>query len=398
MKLFFYEARKTYIRKYIVIFLLLLTFIDIFKIYIDYRQGDIDPLLMETEENQNAVKEIYDNLRSKSEQERAEYINEEEKRLGEIYFKHLNNHKKGEKTYSGNLYEDYRLLEVYIVKQYRHMQEYAQYSNDIESLAQDNVSYYKDVNNASMVKFNQYIVQQYKNRAIHNFCRMDTAQGYIEYNFSAFLILILSLLAFAPVFGVEYESGMQNIIITTRHMRKNLIMKMLCAIFFCICIVTWFFIVDYFSFRFICGVDGLNMPIWSIMEMKKSFLNCSVGYFVFIKYGMELLGFLTIMFMLLFLSSILRKPVYITFVFAMIIFLSYLLFGLIDSVSPIEKIVSVCNPISLISVSKLYQKLYYIKSGEGFILASNLALVANAIMLIILGMAIILMQRRKSSK
>ena len=82
----------------------------------------------------------------------------------------------------------------------------------------------------------------------------------------------------------------------------------------------------------------------------------------------------------------------------MIIFLSYLLFDLIDSVSPIEKIVSVCNPISLISVSKLYQKLYYIKSGEGFILASNLALVANAIMLIILGMAIILMQRRKSSK
>lgn len=398
MKLFFYEARKTYIRKYIVIFLIFLTFVDIFKISLDYKEGKIDALMAESEENQKAVKTIYNNIRVCSAKERAKYIDEEEQRLGEIYHKRLNKEKKGEKTYSGNLYEDYRLLEMYIAGQYHYMNEYAEYSRDIESLAQDNVTYYENVNNTSQKKVNQYIVEKYKNRSINDYYRMNTAQSFFDYNFSAVLILILSLLAFSPVFGMEYESGMQDILLTSKKTRKNLMMKLLGAVCFCVCIVTWFFMVDYLSFRFICGIEGLNMPIWSIQEMKNSFLNCNVAYFILIKYGTEILGFLTIMLILLFLSSILKKPVYIMLVFAPVVIFSYQLSGLINSVSPIEKVASVCNPISLLSAKSLYEKFYFVEWRDSFILASDLCIWANIIISIVLIIAIIFMQRRKCLK
>ena len=59
MKLFFYEARKTYIRKYIVIFLAILTLVDIFKITLDYKEGKIDALMAESADNRRAVRTIY---------------------------------------------------------------------------------------------------------------------------------------------------------------------------------------------------------------------------------------------------------------------------------------------------------------------------------------------------
>ena len=155
MKLFFYEARKTYIRKYIVIFLAILTLVDIFKITLDYKEGKIDALMAESADNRRAVRTIYNNVRDCSQKERAQYINKEEQRLGEIYQKQLNNKKKGEKTYSGNLYEDYRLLEMYIAGQYHYINEYAQYSRDVEFLAQDNVTYFDKMNNVSQKKVNQ---------------------------------------------------------------------------------------------------------------------------------------------------------------------------------------------------------------------------------------------------
>ena len=398
MKLFFYEARKTYIRKYIVIFLAILTLVDIFKITLDYKEGKIDALMAESADNRRAVRTIYNNVRECSQKERAQYINKEEQRLGEIYQKQLNNKKKGEKTYSGNLYEDYRLLEMYIAGQYHYINEYAQYSRDVEFLAQDNVTYFDKMNNASQKKVNQYIIEKYKNRSINDYYRTDTAESFLNYNFSAVLILILSLLAFSPVFGIEYESGMQDILLTSKKRRKNLIMKLLGAVCFCLCIVTWFFVVDYLSFRFICGMEGFSMPIWSIQEMKTSFLNCDVGYFILIKYGTELLGFLTIMLILLYLSSILKKPVYIMLVFAPVVFGSYQLTGLLNSVSPFEKVASVCNPISLLSAKNLYDKLYYIEWKDSFILLSDICIWANITISIVLIIAIIFMQRRKCLK
>lgn len=398
MKLFFYEARKTYIRKYIVIFLIILTFVDIFKIYVDYKEGKIDALMAESEENQNAVNLIYKNVRACSTKERNEYIDEEEQRLGEIYNKRLNKEKKGERTYSGNLYEDYRLMEMYIAKQYHYMNEYAKYSGEIESLAKDNVTYYENVNNTSQKTVNQYIIDKYRNRSINDYYRMDTVQGFIEYNFSKVLILVLCLLAFSPVFGMEYESGMQDILLTSKKTHKNLMMKLLAAVFFCFCTVTWFFMIDYLSFRFICGMEGLNMPIWSIQEMKNSFLNCNIWYFILIKYGTEILGFLTIMLILLFLSSILKKPVYIMLAFVPVVLSFYQLSDLINSVSQIEKVVSVCNPISLLLAKRLYEKFYFIRLRNSFILASDLCIWANIIISIVLIIAIIFIQRRKCLK
>lgn len=398
MKLFFYEARKTYIRKYIIIFLLLLTIIDIVKISLDYKAGNIDSLMAESQVNREAVNKMYRKVKNCTLEERHRFIANEEQRLGEIRNKHLNRNKPGEYTYSGNLYEDYRLLKMYIAKQYYYMNDYWEYSKNIELLAQENKDYYENLNNTCQKKVNEFIVQNYKNRSINEYCRMETMESYLNYNFSAVLIIIISLLAFSPVFGLEYESGMQSIIMTSKEKGRNLMIKLAGAMLFCFFIVCWFFIVDYLSFRYICGMEGFNMPIWSITGMKNSFLNCTIGYFIFIKYGAELLGFITIMLILLFLSAVLKKAVYIMLVFSPILFSSYYFSDMINSVSSIEKALSVCNPVSLVLSVRLYEKLYYLECGNGFILASNLCIYANAILSVVLIIAIIFTQRRKCLK
>ncbi len=166
MKLFYFEWRKFIFRKYIVVFFLLLSLIDVFKIVMDSYQGKIDIIFIESEENKKAYKEIYNKIKGNITEEKISFIEQEKKRLGEIYDKKLGNHIEGEKTYSGNLYEDYRILRQYIYEDFERCLKYKEYSRMLEKLAKENVVFYTEAGNMAGRKENEYIARTYNNREI----------------------------------------------------------------------------------------------------------------------------------------------------------------------------------------------------------------------------------------
>jgi hypothetical protein len=275
------------------------------KIALDYRQGNIDPLMKESKNNRDAAERIYEKIKGQMTDEKTAYLEDEEERLSEIYTKRLNNQKEGEVTYSGNLYEDYRLLETYLAGQYRYMQEYEDYSRQLKELAEENIDYYKAAGNKKKQAENEFIREQYQNRSISAFYRMDVAESFLSYNFSIILILFLCVLAITPIFFIEKETRMQDILLTAKAgRRRSSIVKVCGALLFSACMVIWFSLIDFLSFLLICKMEGLDMPIWSIESMKNCFLNCSVGYFAGLKFEAELLAFFVAALILLLLSRV----------------------------------------------------------------------------------------------
>jgi hypothetical protein len=275
------------------------------KIALDYQQGNIDPLMKESRNNRDAAECIYEKIKGQMTSEKTAFLEDEEERLGEIYTKRLNNQKDGEVTYSGNLYEDYRLLETYLASQYRYMQEYEDYSRRLKELAEENIDYYKVVGNEKKQAENEWIKEKYQNRSISEFYRMDVAESFLGYNFSIILILFLCVLAITPVFLLERETGMRDILLTSKAgRRRSTVTKLGGALLFSACMVIWFSLIDFASFELICGMEGLGMPVWSIESMKNCFLNCSVGYFAGLKFGAELLAFFVAALILLLLSRL----------------------------------------------------------------------------------------------
>ena len=83
MKLFYFEWRKFIFRKYIVVFFLLLSLIDVFKIVMDSYQGKIDIIFIESEENKKAYKEIYNKIKGNITEEKISFIEQEKKCLSD---------------------------------------------------------------------------------------------------------------------------------------------------------------------------------------------------------------------------------------------------------------------------------------------------------------------------
>jgi hypothetical protein len=134
---------------------------------------------------------------------------------------------------------------------------------------------------------------------------MDVAESFLSYHFSIILILFLCVLAITPVFLLERETGMRDILLTSKEGRTRSTITKLCgALLFSACMVIWFSLIDFAAFELICGMEGLDMPIWSIESMKNCFLNCSVGYFAGLKFGAELLAFFAASLLLLLLSRL----------------------------------------------------------------------------------------------
>ena len=92
MKLFFYELRKTFLRRYVIVLLLLLSVLDVVKIGVDRYQGNIDLITREGTANQKAFEQFYRNTKGTVTDDTLRFLSEEEQRLGEIYEKRLNYH------------------------------------------------------------------------------------------------------------------------------------------------------------------------------------------------------------------------------------------------------------------------------------------------------------------
>lgn len=395
MKLFFYELRKTFLRRYVIVLLLLLSVLDVVKIGVDRYQGNIDLITREGTANQKAFEQFYRNTKGTVTDDTLRFLSEEEQRLGEIYEKRLNYHDPDEVTYSGNLYEDYRILEVYIADEFHYVEGYSDYSNRIAALAQENVSYYQDKGNILKAQENAYIAKNYSSRSIFQFYRTDSVTSYLNIYFSTILIVFMCFLGVAPVFGAEYDCRMNYLLSTSKKGGlKSTFIKILVSICYSCGIVLWFCALDFGTYQVLCGFEGLDNPIWAVKEFKESFLNCSIQNFMIREVLLKLLAVVCITLIILLLSLLLKKILHVAVGFLVFLAGWYAAGSFIFSFSRWKMMLALWNPVTLFNNLKLYRGFHCVEFGNHFILESSICIIGNAVMAALMMVLILLIKRR----
>lgn len=395
MKLFYYELRKSFLRKHVIVLLILLSVLDVVKIGLDRYQGSIDSLYLEKKEQREAFEQLYKKTKGKFTDSTLQFITSEEKRLGEIYDKRLYYSAPDEVTYCGNLYEDYRILEVYIAKEFHYMHEYETYSNEITALALDNIAYYEEKGNLLKVRENKFIADNYSNRSVKEFYRTNSIMGYLNNYFSTILIIFMCFLGVAPVFGGEYDCKMYYILSTSKKGGLNsTLIKILSSLLFSWAVVLWFFVLDFAAYQIVFGFEGLNNPVWAIPEFKESFLNCNIQSFLLHGILLKLLAVISVSMVILFLSLLLKKMIYVSLAFLILLAGWYAAGNFISSLSRWKRILALWNPIALFRNLNLYQGFHYMEFGSRFILESTMCIIGNVVMSVAVIVLILLVKRR----
>lgn len=395
MKLLFYELRKSYFRFYILAGLMVLSVLDVTKIVMDYQQGITDRAVMENEDNLRAIADLSYIFNGKITAEKAAFLEKEEKRLGDIYDKRLNQYNPKEKTYSGNLYEDYRLLEVYFVPQYRYMVEYQQFSEDITKYAVENVNYYGKKKNVLKVKENAYIANVYSDRQLQYYARTNCEKTYLSYSFSFWLIVLLCFLGVAPAFQNESACGMSYLLRTSKKGGiPSTMTKIIAAFLYGIFLVLWFCLLDYVCYSFTQGFGAMELPIWAISDYQKSFLNCSIFSFIIYRAETKIIAILMIISVLLFLSVFIKKIIYCMLPLAGLLFIWYKSYNFLFSTIRWKQIIGSWNPFTLFGNVKMYQEFHIMEIGKSFYLCSDMCLIGNIFWIALLLAAIFVWKRR----
>ena len=395
MKLIFYELRKNFLRKHVLVLLIVLSILDVMKIATDWYQGNIDTVVMESEENHRAYTELYDSMKGNITSEKLQFLMQEEARLGNIFDKNLNYNDPDELTYSGNLYEDYRILEVYIAHDFYYMKDYKEYSEQITALAEENIAYYTEKNNELKARENKYIAETYSNRRISQFYRTDCIQSYLKNYFSVVLMLFMSLLIVAPSFSGEYECHMSDILATSRKGHEKSTWVKIVASVCCSClIVIWFSLLDLLTYEVICGFEGLENPIWALESFQESFLNCSILDFIIYEIELRLLGITAITMVILLLSAALKKIVYVTLGFGVLCGGWYAASTYIFYLDKVQMLFGLWNPITLLCNVELYQGFCCIEWKQYFMMESTMCILGNILLIFIMFILVFVIKRR----
>ena len=385
MKLLYFEWRKFIFRKHVFIFLLLLSLLDISKLVLDKYQGEVDILSIESPENRKGFDELYNMVKGSITEEKIQFLEQEKERLEEIYGKKLGNRIEGEKTYTGNLYEDYRILKKYIYIDFERCAQYEAYSSQLEQLAKENVAFYEKMNNIASKKQNEFIARTYNNRKINAYYRTEGLAKYFRYMFSSILMVFMCFLGVAPMYVSEKEIHMQDLLKTTcigRISRKTV--KLFAAMLYGAALVVWFRLLDYVSFWLLFGIEGTKNPIWSVSGFEKSPLNCSIQSYILYDIGIKILSVCVIVLTILLLSFFMDKIIHVAIGSAILLGIWQFMEGGINSLHWVVKGCAMCSPLLLMNCSRLFCEFLHIEAGRYFIRGEVLSEMAGAGLVLVL--------------
>ena len=229
------------------------------------------------------------------------------------------------------------------------------YNSEIEQLKKDNIEKRQNAvlhGNIYLQRCADKIDKTYGERRIDRLYNYSAFETYFGYSFSSFLIIIIQILAFAPLFAGEYETGMHLCFMASENGRKKTSRAKIGAMsVFSLTTCVLFAICDLLMFYFCARLRGFSAPIYALESFKFSSLTCSIGGFILILFCVKFLGFLTLGFIYSLLSSIFHKG-YEVFVSGLALtfgfmFLSAYSKGFLDFINTV-------NPINLIVGYKMF--------------------------------------------
>lgn len=347
MSLFYFEIRKNFFKRSILICLLILTLLNIYKINDTYRvYGRF------SHESMSGVKAAYhklysDKLGGEMTVGKIDFVMEQYRLLSEEVEDFKFSTEFDEARLTGYTYGDYGLFKFYFIPEMEYAFTYKNTADLIVQNATENIDFYKEINNSFAVKNNELIVKSYENRQLTDYVLTEGWERFFLYDFSALLIMLVLLLGLSPVFAGENESKMNILLNTTRFGKgKTVCAKLITSIGFITIICFYFFVMDLMAFFALFKMDGILNPIFSVKLFSLSPIAVSILEFLIINFILKTLAFCTIGGAMLLMSSLFKKVIS-PLIINLTLLLSLVFFSEIFGGSYL-------NPISLITNRELF--------------------------------------------
>lgn len=345
MKLFIFELKKLFRRRFLLIMLALLLCLNVFNIWQNYSLYFHN----RNAEMNIARREMYEHIEGRLTSEKVQWIKDYNEKMTAI-------------VNGGAAYDNYEFFTGYAFGDMNISNEWLDevtriynYNSEIQRLKTETAEYKKFAAAHGSVYFQNVsdkIEKTYGERKIDSVYNYSAFEPYFSYSFSSFLIIIIMLLAFSPLFAGEYETGMQLCFMSSVNGRKATGFAKIGAMTvftFIVCVL--FSLADFITFCLCAGLDGFSAPIFAIAGFAYTPLTCSIASFIVLLFFVKLLGFLTLGLIYSFFSSVFHKS-YSVFVFGLLATFGLMLVsayskGILDTINTV-------NPINLIIGYKMF--------------------------------------------
>lgn len=385
MRLVYYEIRKNFFRKYLILIFFTFLLLNILTIYGNYRLGAVTEISTDTAGMKAGYQNLHNKLDGKITVNKVKFVIEEESRLNALTADNTYSRSYQPDTYTGYLFGDYYLIRKYF---YQPMQYAALYTSNMEEIlkkAEDNTGFYEKYGNNPQKMKNRFILNHYGGRKITDFYNMRPWESLLDYDFSDFLILFLVILGLVPLYVNEKESRMEYLIRTSKGGRFDMsAAKLLASALYILFLVTTFSMENYSGYRTFCGLFGGALPLYALETYQNTPFNCSTLSFYLLFICFKLLGVLVFAFLVCCFSRVSYRVIYPYMAGVLTLAAGVYISGYATSVESGKSMLALFSPLTLLKSQELLKELHGFTMGTIFGLDIFLALALQAVLLILL--------------
>lgn len=309
MKIIIYEIRKNFLKPYLFLILFMLTLINIVTIYGYYKENHVFSARQD-DTRSKAFWNLYE------EKFKGNITLEKINALMEIYtplyqtciIERSFSTEYNPNTFTGYEFGDYRMLDLGFVRPMEYAYTYREHAQNIANKAKENLKFFRSINNKYQYRSNLKIAALFGGRKITRFYHTEMYDNLFRYDFSSFLILLMTILALVPVFVTEKETEMSLILSTSKKGGKETVnAKILSSFVYVIIIGIWFYMIDFLTFAYFYKLTGITNCLYALRDFMLTPLNITMGGFILLSAGIKIIGLLAISSIILFLSAIFRR-------------------------------------------------------------------------------------------
>ncbi|REK77628.1 ABC transporter permease [Paenibacillus paeoniae] len=262
----------------------------------------------------------------------------------------------------GNIYMDRNFFMWNYVNPMKYAYEYKMYANQVVSAAERNMDFFESIGNTFEYKKNAVIKELFQERSISIFSYKEMYHYYVQYDFSAFLVLLICLYSLMHVFISEKETDMEMLLLTTKSgNNKTIFAKLMASAIFVCMLCSWFWTVDFVAFSLLFGsFESASTPLYALEDFVNSSIGVSLSQYAIISGLIKTFGIFVLSLLFLVVSCFFKNAL-VPFIISLSIMISLIFMNEVymGSGRTLQKII---NPFVLIVNRELFRKTEFVDS------------------------------------
>ncbi len=302
-----------------------------------------------------------------------------------------------DRSYSGNAALDMNIL-MRINDDITYLSSYEEKNAAMISRARENIAFYDKYNNEYYASVNRQIADLYSDRAVDKYYDTRYTELFIGYDLSTLFVLILVIAGLSPVFASEKGTEMRLLNNAMQKGSARLVLaKAAAAAVFSLVITLLFFAADLVAFLAFFPIDteSFSLPLYALQTMSNTAFSGSILSFLMYTLLCRYVAVLTAAFVTLAVSSLLKEQSVVfcasaALVAVMVLFCGYAPVGM-------EKI-AVFDPMKLLALRVLTNGCTFVNIFGRPVLAAKVCAFSSVMFLAVLLFIVCLANKNRACK